>query len=220
MGAALAFRSAERWVRRGTYLGRNKEVFGAEVFTILQAIRLLNDRGERGQQYTVFSDSQAAIAKVQHDRTGPAQALAKAAIELVSSLTNRDNTVTLRWTPAHRGIEGNEQVDEMAKRATEGREGTAEPPYLMEASLAHLTRKATEARSSATAEWIRSHTGRRRRYRPPRGGKMRKALAKTRKELAGRFYQLLSGHAAVADHLVRVNQTTDDRCWWCGSGER
>ena len=49
---------------------------------------------------------------------------------------------------------------------------------------------------------------------------MRKALARARKELAGRFYQLLSGHAAVADHLVRVGQATEDRCWCCGSGER
>ena len=49
---------------------------------------------------------------------------------------------------------------------------------------------------------------------------MRKALARTRKELASRFYQLLSGHVAVADHLLRVGQATEDRCWWCGSGER
>ena len=49
---------------------------------------------------------------------------------------------------------------------------------------------------------------------------MRKALARTRKELVNRFYQLLSGHVAVADHLLRVGQATEDRCWWCGSGER
>ena len=49
---------------------------------------------------------------------------------------------------------------------------------------------------------------------------MRKALAQTRKELAGRFYQLLSGHAAMASHLVRVGQAPRDACWWCGSGEK
>ena len=38
--------------------------------------------------------------------------------------------------------------------------------------------------------------------------------------MAGRFYQLLSGHAATAKHLVRVGQAPSDRCWWCGSGER
>ena len=135
-----------------------------------------------------FSDSQAAIARVQHDRTGPAQALARAAIETVSSLTDRDSTITLRWTPAHRGVEGNEQADETARRAAEGNEGRAEPSYLLEASLAHLSRKTTETRANATEEWIRGNSGRKRRYRPPRGGKMSKALARARKELAGRFY--------------------------------
>ena len=39
-------------------------------------------------------------------------------------------------------------------------------------------------------------------------------------ELAGRFYELLSGHAATAVHLRRVGQAPSDKCWWCGSGER
>ena len=45
-----------------------------------------------------------------------------------------------------------------ARRAAEGKEGRAEPLYLMEASLAYLTRKMAEARSNAAAERIRSHT--------------------------------------------------------------
>ena len=55
---------------------------------------------------------------------------------------------------------------------------------------------------------------------PPPGGKLRKGLARVKKELAGRFYQPLSGHAATAVHLRRVRQAPSDRCWWCGSGER
>ena len=48
-------------------MGKNKEVFDAEVFAILHAIRLLNERGETGKEYTISSDAQAAIARVQHD---------------------------------------------------------------------------------------------------------------------------------------------------------
>ena len=69
-----------------------------------------------------------------------------------------------------------------------------------------------------TREAIRTRSGRHRRYRPPKGGKMRKALGKTKKELASRFYQLLSGHAAVAEHLRRVGQAESESCFWCGSG--
>ena len=49
---------------------------------------------------------------------------------------------------------------------------------------------------------------------------MRNALNRTRKEVASRYYQLLSGHAAVAEHLVRVGQATNSACFWRGSGER
>ena len=37
--------------------------------------------------------------------------------------------------------------------------------------------------------------------------------------MAGRFYQLLSGHAATAD-LQRVGKSRTDRCWWYSRGER
>lgn len=53
---------------------------------------------------------------------------------------------------------------------------------------------------------------------PSTRGKLRKGLARVRKGLAGRFHQLLSGHAATAEHLGRVGQASSDRCWWCGGG--
>ena len=49
---------------------------------------------------------------------------------------------------------------------------------------------------------------------------MRKALNRTRKEVASRFHQPLSGHAAAAEHLKRVGQAPNDLCFWCGTGER
>ena len=76
-------------------------------------------------------------------------------METARAITERDNTITIRWTPSHTGVEGNELADSMAKRAAEEREERAPIPYLREASLSHLTRTTTEARSTATAEWIR-----------------------------------------------------------------
>ena len=57
--------------RGGDLPGTNKEVFDAEAFAILRAAQLLIGRGESEQNYTVFSDSQAAISRIQHDRYGP-----------------------------------------------------------------------------------------------------------------------------------------------------
>ena len=135
-------------------------------------------------------------------------------------LRARGNEVTIRWTPSHQGVDGNERADALARRAAAREQSRESLAYLQEASLSHLTRRSTEARALETSSWIRDHVRRRHRYRPPPGGRMRKELRGVRKELAGRYYQLLSGHAAIAPHLRRVGQATSDSCWWCGSGER
>lgn len=222
VGAAIAFWDEKRgrWHRRGTFLGGNKEVFDAEVFALVRAARELNERGEAGQRYTIFADAQAAIARITHDGCGPAQALAVAFLAQAREISERGSSISVRWVPSHAGVEGNEQADGAARDAAGRRLESADPDYLSQASLSHLRRVTTERRSTAIGSWIRQRVERRHRYRPPPGGKMRKQLGGVRKELAGRFYQLLSGHAATADHLRRFGQAQSDRCWECGSGER
>ena len=180
----------------------------------------MRDREETGASYTIFSDSQAAIFRLQHDECGPAQAMAIGAIEASRNIRSRGSDITIRWTPSHHGVTGNERADILARRAATGELSRADPSHLSEASLAHLTRKTTEARGLRTSRWIREHVGPKHRYRPPPGGRLRSELRVVRKELAGRYYQLLTGHAAVATHLKRIGQSASDECWWCGSGER
>ena len=43
----------------------------------------------------------------------------------IDALVSHDNTFSLRWTPAHRGTEGNKAADEAAKSAAE-KEGRGE----------------------------------------------------------------------------------------------
>ena len=52
VGTAAVWWEEGRWRGPGTFLGTNKEVFA-----ILQAIKLLDARGECGRSYTIFSDS-------------------------------------------------------------------------------------------------------------------------------------------------------------------
>ena len=54
-------------MNHGWYLGKNKEVFDAEVFAIGQDLEELNEREERDTEYMIFSDSQAALSRIQHD---------------------------------------------------------------------------------------------------------------------------------------------------------
>lgn len=114
---------------------------------------LLNERNGSGRDYTIFSDAQAAIAWVQHDRCG--LALARAVIAMTDDLYSRDNTLRIRWAPSHEGVEGNEQADRAAKSAAEGEEERAEPGYIQEASLSHLMQKTAEEPTEATRERVR-----------------------------------------------------------------
>ena len=209
------------WTGRRFHLGKNKEVFDAELYALYRAAKILDERGEEGQDYTILSDSTAALERAASDRMGPGQRFAVAIMEIHDRLAGRGNTLTLRWVPSHQGVEGNETADEWANEAA-GSTGDAVPrAYLGEMSFAHMARTATEAKSTGVGEWIRSHVNCRRRYCQPKGEKLRKELRHERKALAGRYYQLLSGHAATGDYLCnRVHKLPSDRCWWCGRDER
>ena len=87
-------------------------------------------------------------------------------------------------------------------------------------SLAHMTRVATEAKTRDTREWIASHVRPGRRYRPPKEkGLRRERLRRKGKSLAGRYYQLLSGHAAIGTCLYDKIKKADKSEWWRNSGE-
>ena len=92
---------------------------------------------------------------------------------------------------------------------------------LREASLAHIARKTTEAKTKGTRDWIRRHVKAERRHRPPKGGKIRKDLQKENKGVASRCFQLLRGHAAIGPYLAEMTKIIrSDGCWLCNSGER
>ena len=74
VGAACVWRSPKGgWTGRRFQLGKNKEVFDAEVFAAWQALRALERRNERDREYTIFVDSTSAITRVQDDARGPGQ---------------------------------------------------------------------------------------------------------------------------------------------------
>lgn len=49
------------WTGRRYHLGNNKEVFDAETYAILRALKIFDRRQESGRSYTIFADSTAAI---------------------------------------------------------------------------------------------------------------------------------------------------------------
>ena len=56
---------------------------------------------------------------------------------------------------------------------------------------------------------------------PNRPSNRRRLLRRTPKSVAGRYYQLLSGHAVIGPYLKdNIHKEVDDKCWWCGGGKK
>ena len=134
---------------RRYHLGDNKEVFDAEAFV---ALRIIEEQGQSGQRYTVFSDCQPAIQRTLSDQLGPDQQWARAIFEVTSRLVAAGNEIDIRWVPANRGVRGNEVADGMAKEAAENRAHSVPDEVRWQTSLQHLTRRATERRTTATSQ--------------------------------------------------------------------
>ena len=185
------------WTGQQYHLGRKQEDYGAELYAIRQAIQLFDDRGEREQRYTIFADSASTIdTRIASDRTGPGQRLAVEAIEACSRLMNRGNSITIQWTSAHLGAEGNEMADLYARGAAESELYAVDRAFMHEASFAYMTRLTTEAKISGTNSWIANHIRRRR------------AISRQGVESSDRSFgtsarplPALSGHAATGAFL-------------------
>ena len=138
------WQTEEGWTGRRFHLGTNKEVFDAEVYAIYQALSIFEERDQSGRKYTVFSDCQPAIRRALSDALGLCQQWARAIIELATRLVGRGNEVLILWVPAHVGVEGNEVADGMAKEAAAGQIYGVPDQIRWQASLPHLSRRATE----------------------------------------------------------------------------
>lgn len=189
--------------RQCCHLGSNKKVSNAEVYAIYRALYALDQRQASGHRYTVFADSSAAIDRIRKETIGPGQRLAVATLGVCARILGGESEVTARWIPAHHGVTGNGRADEYAKAAAEGKAPRSEVPdeYRWGTGLSNMSRgAATGAGSRATAQWISSHVGPKRGYRP----------APRRNSVAGRYHQPLSGHAAIGPCLH--NKILNDRC--------
>ena len=109
----------------------------------------------------------AAIGRALTDSLGPGQQWERAIIEVAGRAMANNNHIWICWVPAHRGAQGNEMVDRMAKEAVSGQSDEVPDQVRWQSSPPHLARRATERRTTATAQRIRDYVRPERRYHPP-----------------------------------------------------
>ena len=84
------------WTGRRFRLGKNKEVFDAVLYALYQAAKIMDERREEGQDYTILTDSTAALERPASDRLWPGQRFAVVIIEIHDRLASRGITSTVR----------------------------------------------------------------------------------------------------------------------------
>ena len=120
-------------------------------------------------------------------------------------------------------MEGNEEADLQATEAAYKHCGSyteTQNPLrrLNYVSFAHISRRLTETKWEESKKEIKE-LGKKSKhsYRydlVKRGGN--KAVMESRKSIAARFYQLMTGHPLLGNYLRRIGKRRDMKCWWCG----
>ena len=218
---------AEAWSLRG-----GVTAFDAELSALVRGVELCCLQASPGADFRIFTDSQAAMARLQDDRPGPGQQMASRGIAVAREAYRRGASISVSWIPGHAGAPGNEVADQWAvdaatreMKASRVRE-TSQAVILPDRTVRRsFLRSALRRRAvGAWRDEIRRRGKGGRRYQIPRGDEVLgipKALQRTNKELASRFFQLASGHAMIAPFLKeKFGWVESDSCWWCSSGRQ
>lgn len=190
-------------------------VFQAETVGIELGLELLEAAVINPGEVTIWSDSQAAIYAFKSAR--PVDQLVRQAQDRWQRLREKGWRVEVRWVPGHLGVEGNEKVDEQAKRAAEevappddGALGVSVPPLVQK-----VRRQAEEKWASRFVKGrgrsLITLLGPTRKIDHPK--RLHRGLSRAQSSL---LTQLRTGHCRLNKYLARIRVNDHPGCD-CGS---
>ena len=202
-GAGLVIRSnGENLTQKSFNLGQQGTVPTAEMFAIQQTTKTLLDMGTANRRILINCDSQGTIKGLDNTVTR-----SKTTLKTIRNLNALSifNSVTVRWIPAHKGYEGNELADTLAKKGALEVENISEIPLPKAAAYAALRSKikVDSQKQSKHMEmlWNEDHG---------------KSLHKLNKKDLRAATHLLTGHGHLNHHMFKLKKVDSPNCNACG----
>ena len=160
-------------------LGGGVTAFDAELSALVRGIELCYLQASPRVAFNIFTNSQAAIIRLQDDRPGPSQKTASRGIVFAKGAYRKGASISVNWVPGHAGVLGNEVADQWAvdaatreMRASKGKEDGR--------GIIHADRTVSRAPSSQYSEREQSVPGGRRSGEKDREGDRTRFRRKTR----------------------------------------
>ena len=107
LGAGIYCIYDSNTVTESHYLGHTQDIINAELYAISQAIKWIKESNLTVRHYWIFTDSQAAIQKMQKSNT----AMYDTILQNLKSIKSENKTVHINWISSHTQISENEMAD-------------------------------------------------------------------------------------------------------------
>ena len=201
-------------VRQSIPLGWSPSVYQAELLGIIRAVETLANNMSSFNTVDFYVDSLSSLLSLKSP--GPISGLACEAIESLNNLGSIKG-VRLSWIPAHKGLQGNEIADELAKEATKsGFIGPQPYTYLPHSSVRAAI--AEWARQLHIKEWANTVGCKNSKSFIPGPSKSNaKIIISMGRKKLRLLTQILTGHCHLNGHLAKMGLISAATCE-CGAG--